>query len=43
MIEVQELNKTYPTAVKRLSFRADPGQITGFLGPNGAGKTPIRT
>jgi ABC-2 type transport system ATP-binding protein len=41
MIEVQELIKTYRhfTAVKRLSFRADPGQITGFLGPNGAGKT----
>jgi ABC-2 type transport system ATP-binding protein len=41
MIEVQELTKTYRhfTAVKRLSFRADPGQITGFLGPNGAGKT----
>jgi ATPase subunit of ABC transporter with duplicated ATPase domains len=45
MIEVQELTKTYRhfTAVKRLSFRADPGQITGFPGPNGAGKTPIRT
>jgi len=41
MIEVQELTKTYRhfTAVKRLSFKAEPGQITGFLGPNGAGKT----
>jgi ABC-2 type transport system ATP-binding protein len=41
MIEVQELTKTYRhfTAVKRLSFKAEPGEITGFLGPNGAGKT----
>src|SRR3954453_14257859 len=41
MIEVQELTKTYRhfTAVKRLSFKAEPGQVTGFLGPNGAGKT----
>jgi ABC-2 type transport system ATP-binding protein len=41
MIEAQELTKTYRhfTAVKRLSFKAEPGQITGFLGPNGAGKT----
>jgi ABC-2 type transport system ATP-binding protein len=41
MIEVQELTKTYRhfSAVKRLSFTAEPGQITGFLGPNGAGKT----
>jgi ABC-2 type transport system ATP-binding protein len=41
MIEVQELTKTYGhfTAVKRLSFKAEAGQITGFLGPNGAGKT----
>jgi ABC-2 type transport system ATP-binding protein len=41
MIEVQELTKTYRhlTAVKRLSFTAEPGEITGFLGPNGAGKT----
>src|SRR3954453_2670090 len=41
MIEVQELTKTYRhfTAVKRLSFKAEPGLITGFLGPNGAGKT----
>jgi ABC-2 type transport system ATP-binding protein len=41
MIEVQELTKAYRhlTAVKRLSFTAEPGEITGFLGPNGAGKT----
>jgi ABC-2 type transport system ATP-binding protein len=27
------------TAVQNLTFRASPGQVTGFLGPNGAGKT----
>ncbi|QFQ96806.1 ATP-binding cassette domain-containing protein [Streptomyces phaeolivaceus] len=26
-------------AVDRLSFRAEPGRVTGFLGPNGAGKS----
>jgi ABC-2 type transport system ATP-binding protein len=41
MIQVEELTKEYRhfTAVKRLSFKAEPGQVTGFLGPNGAGKT----
>jgi ABC-2 type transport system ATP-binding protein len=41
VIEVDELTKEYRhfTAVKRLSFKAEPGQVTGFLGPNGAGKT----
>ena len=41
MIQVEELTKEYRhfTAVKRLSFTAQPGQVTGFLGPNGAGKT----
>lgn len=41
MIEVNELVKIYGTfpAVKGISFRAEPGQVTGFLGPNGAGKT----
>ena len=41
MIEVRELSKQYGdvTAVDRVTFKAERGQITGFLGPNGAGKT----
>ncbi|MBL8133650.1 MAG: ABC transporter ATP-binding protein [Anaerolineae bacterium] len=41
MIEVQNLVKKYGevTAVKGITFSAEPGQVTGFLGPNGAGKT----
>jgi ABC-2 type transport system ATP-binding protein len=41
MIEVHDLTKRYGevTAVKGISFNAQPGQVTGFLGPNGAGKT----
>lgn len=41
MIEVRNLTKRYgeATAVDRLSFRAEPGRVTGFLGPNGAGKS----
>ncbi len=41
MIEVHDLVKKYgqATAVKGISFTAQPGQVTGFLGPNGAGKT----
>jgi ABC-2 type transport system ATP-binding protein len=41
MIEVVDLTKRYGTvlAVDRLSFRVEPGTITGFLGPNGAGKS----
>jgi ABC-2 type transport system ATP-binding protein len=41
MIEAQGLTKRYgdTTAVDNLSFRVEPGKITGFLGPNGAGKT----
>ena len=27
------------TAVDAVSFRAEPGSVTGFLGPNGAGKS----
>jgi ABC-2 type transport system ATP-binding protein len=41
MIEVENLVKRYGdvTAVRGISFVAQPGQVTGFLGPNGAGKT----
>jgi ABC-2 type transport system ATP-binding protein len=41
LIEVSHLTKRYGTvlAVDDLSFRAEPGRVTGFLGPNGAGKT----
>jgi ABC-2 type transport system ATP-binding protein len=41
MIEVEGLTKLYGdfTAVSELSFRVEPGQVTGLVGPNGAGKT----
>ncbi len=42
---VQELEKRFGrfTAVDRISFAVQPGEIFGFLGPNGAGKsTTIR-
>jgi ABC-2 type transport system ATP-binding protein len=40
-ITVAGLTKRYGpvTAVDGLTFRVEPGQVTGFLGPNGAGKT----
>lgn len=40
-IEVRGLTKRFGgiTAVDDLSFRVEPGRVTGFLGPNGAGKT----
>src|SRR3984957_19356478 len=41
MITVKGLTKRYArnTAVDRISFEVERGQIVGFLGPNGAGKT----
>ncbi len=41
MITVKEVTKRYArnTAVDRISFEVEKGQIVGFLGPNGAGKT----
>jgi ABC-2 type transport system ATP-binding protein len=41
VIEVENLSKRFgkTQAVAGLSFRVDPGTITGFLGPNGAGKS----
>lgn len=40
-IEANGLTKSYgPTiAVDGLSFRVEPGRVTGFVGPNGAGKS----
>lgn len=41
MIEVNSLSKRYGAAevVQDVSFRCEPGTVTGFLGPNGAGKS----
>ena len=41
MIDVQNLTKQYGQvrAVDDLTFRVEPGVVTGFLGPNGAGKS----
>ena len=41
MIEASHLTKTFGrrTVVDDLSFRVDPGVVTGLLGPDGAGKT----
>jgi ABC-2 type transport system ATP-binding protein len=41
MIEAKDLTKRFgdKVAVDHLSFRVEPGRVTGFLGPNGAGKS----
>jgi ABC-2 type transport system ATP-binding protein len=41
MIEIQGLTKRLGgrTVVSDVTFRCEPGTVTGFLGPNGAGKT----
>lgn len=41
MITAEHLTKTYrgQAAVADISFRCQPGTVTGFLGPNGAGKS----
>ena len=41
MIAVDDLTKRYGAqlAVDDVSFRCEPGTVTGFLGPNGAGKS----
>ncbi len=41
MIETPALTKRYRdfVAVDDITFRAEPGRVTGFLGPNGAGKS----
>lgn len=41
MIEVQNITKRYGerTAIERVTFTVEPGEVVAFLGPNGAGKT----
>lgn len=41
MIVAENLTKRFGsrTAVSDVSFRVEPGRVTGFLGPNGAGKS----
>ncbi|MBO2462521.1 ABC transporter ATP-binding protein [Actinomadura violacea] len=41
MIDVDRLTKRYGdvAAVRDVTFRCEPGTVTGFLGPNGAGKS----
>jgi ABC-2 type transport system ATP-binding protein len=41
VIELRNLTKRHgdTLAVDDLSFRVEPGRVTGFLGPNGAGKS----
>jgi ABC-2 type transport system ATP-binding protein len=41
MIIIDSLTKKYGgfRAVDHVTFRAEPGRVTGFLGPNGAGKS----
>ncbi|MBN1780818.1 ABC transporter ATP-binding protein [bacterium] len=41
MLQITDLTKKYKdlTAVDRISFQVNQGEIFGFLGPNGAGKT----
>jgi energy-coupling factor transporter ATP-binding protein EcfA2 len=41
MIDSEALTKRYDgrPVIEDVSFRCEPGTVTGFLGPNGAGKT----
>ena len=43
VVEARELTKRFGdfTAVDRVSFAVEPGEIFGFLGSNGAGKTTV--
>src|SRR5512135_3336559 len=41
VIEVKELTKRFGdfTAVNKVSFNSEAGEVLGYLGPNGSGKT----
>lgn len=41
LLQIDHVTKRYgsSTVVEDLSFRVEPGRVTGFLGPNGAGKS----
>src|SRR5580658_11134552 len=41
MLELRDVSKRFTgiVAVDRVSFTAQPGEITGYLGPNGSGKS----
>src|SRR5438309_3982268 len=41
MIDAKDLTRTFGnvTAVDRVTFHVEAGEVFGFLGPNGAGKT----
>ena len=41
MIQVENITKRYGTftAVDKINFEIEEGEIVGFLGPNGAGKS----
>lgn len=43
LLEVNEITKVFGglTAVDRVSFHVEPGEIVSIIGPNGAGKTTI--
>ncbi|MFA7446669.1 MAG: ATP-binding cassette domain-containing protein, partial [Flavobacteriaceae bacterium] len=42
-IRVSEITKQYgtQTALNKISFSVEKGEIVGFLGPNGAGKSTL--
>src|SRR5438132_11580374 len=45
MLNIENLNKTYPSgvqALKEITLEVSPG-VFGLLGPNGAGKTTLMT